>query len=81
VTTHEVTCQQFVERITGYLEGILAPRTTGQIEEHLVMCDWCVIYMEQMELTVASLRGLREPAVAEPPAALVAAVQARRAPG
>lgn len=60
VTADEVTCQQFVELITGYLEGELATRTHGQVEEHLVMCDWCVTYMEQMDATIGVLGSLRD---------------------
>ena len=81
VTADEVTCQQFVELITEYFEGALAPRTLSQVEEHLVMCDWCTAYLEQMRLTIASLRDLQEPAAAEPPASLVAALHARRRAG
>lgn len=44
VADREVTCQEFVELITDYFEGALTPRTLSQVEEHLVMCDWCVTY-------------------------------------
>lgn len=81
VTADEVTCQQFVELITEYFEGTLAPRTLSQVEEHLVMCDWCTTYLEQLQLTIASLRDLQEPAAVEPPPALVAALHARMRAG
>ncbi len=75
----EVTCQEFVELITDYFEGALTPRTQGLVEEHLVMCDWCVTYTEQMQTTLASLRGLQsEPSIGEPSAAVLAALQNRR---
>ena len=75
----EVTCQEFVELITDYFEGALTPRTQGLVEEHLVMCDWCVTYAEQMQATLASLRGLQsEPSIGEPSAAVLAALQNRR---
>jgi predicted anti-sigma-YlaC factor YlaD len=77
VTNDEVTCQQFVELITDYFEGALAPRTIGQVEEHLVMCDWCVTYLEQMELMIASLQELRKAGPPEPPVALIAALHSR----
>jgi anti-sigma factor RsiW len=81
VTADEVTCQQFVELITDYFEGTLAPRTISQIEEHLVMCDWCVTYLEQMQLTILALRDLHEPISAEPPPAVLTAVQERQRTG
>jgi anti-sigma factor RsiW len=58
VSAGEVTCQQFVELVTEYLEGALEPRTRGRVEEHLVICAWCVTYLEQIKATVASLRTL-----------------------
>ena len=78
VIADEVTCQQFVELITDYFEGTLTPRTLTQVEEHLVLCDWCVTYADQMQETVTALRALREPAAVEPPPAVLAALRAKR---
>jgi predicted anti-sigma-YlaC factor YlaD len=74
----EVTCQQFVELVTEYFEGGLHGRTLSQVEEHLVMCDWCVTYVEQMQATIATLRQLEPERSAEPPDSVLAALQARR---
>jgi len=76
-TADEVTCQQFVELITDYFEGALAQRTLSQVEEHLVMCDWCVTYAEQMKATIAALHELRRPASPDPPAATLAALRSK----
>ena len=81
VTADEVTCQQFVELVTDYFEGALAPRTLTQVEEHLVMCDWCVTYAEQMQATIAGLRDLRSPALRDPPAAALDALRSKRVDG
>jgi predicted anti-sigma-YlaC factor YlaD len=78
VTADEVTCQQFVELITDYLEGTLTTRTQSHIEEHLVMCDWCVTYLEQMDAMIASLAALGETRSAELPDALLSALRAKR---
>jgi predicted anti-sigma-YlaC factor YlaD len=77
VTADEVSCQQFVELVTDYFEGALEPRTLSQVEEHLVMCDWCVTYVEQMRTTIASLQALGEPSAPEPPDSLLAALRAK----
>ncbi len=77
----EVTCQQFVELITDYCEGALTPRTVSQVEEHLVMCDWCVTYADQMEATVSSLRALSEPIAVEPSPAVLSAWRAKQRAG
>lgn len=87
--SHEITCQQFVELVTDYFEGALSARTRNQVEEHLVMCDWCVTYAEQIEATIAALAELAsepsagepaadEPLGGEPSAAVLAALRERR---
>ena len=78
VTADEVNCQQFVELITEYFEGALAPRTLSHVEEHLVMCDWCTTYVEQLQAMMASLGTLKQRSVREPPDSLLAAVRAKR---
>jgi predicted anti-sigma-YlaC factor YlaD len=79
VTADEVTCQQFVELVTNYFERALPPRTLGQIEEHLVMCDWCVTYVEQMHATVKSLATLKERSSPEPPDSVLEALRTKAA--
>jgi anti-sigma factor RsiW len=81
VTADEVTCQQFVELVTDYFEGALPPRTLSQVEEHLVMCDWCDTYAEQMRATIASLQSLKDRPSPEPPDSLLAALRAHKAAG
>jgi predicted anti-sigma-YlaC factor YlaD len=75
----EVTCQQFVELVTDYFEGALEARTMSKVEEHLVMCDWCRTYVEQLQVTIASLRELGAERPPEPPDSVLAALRARRA--
>jgi predicted anti-sigma-YlaC factor YlaD len=81
MSADEVTCQEFVELVTDYFEGALAQRTLSQVEEHLVMCDWCVTYAEQMQSTIAALRELRQPAWNDPPAAALAALRLKNRGG
>jgi predicted anti-sigma-YlaC factor YlaD len=77
-TADEVTCQQFVELVTDYFEGALGSRTLSQVEEHLVMCDWCMSYAEQMQVTVAILRELKHDVSAEPPESVLSALRTRK---
>jgi predicted anti-sigma-YlaC factor YlaD len=77
----EVTCQQFVELVTEYYEGALQAPILSRVEEHLVMCDWCVTYLEQMEATIGTLRELEEERSPEPPGSLLMALRARRGDG
>ena len=77
VAADEVTCQQFVELVTDYFEGALAPRTLSQVEEHLVMCDWCVAYVAQMQTTVDSLANLKDRSSREPPDLVLGALRSK----
>ena len=77
VIADEVTCQQFVELVTDYFEGALAPRMLSQVEEHLVMCDWCIAYVAQMQTTVDSLANLKDRSSREPPDLLLGALRSR----
>lgn len=52
----EITCREFVELVTDYFEGALPAETLALTEEHLVMCDWCATYAEQMRMTSEALR-------------------------
>ena len=77
MSADEVTCQQFVELVTDYFEGTLTTPTLSRVEEHLVMCDWCVAYLEQMQATIASLGALGEAHSPEPSEALLSLLLTR----
>jgi hypothetical protein len=53
----EVVCKEFVELITDYFEDTLPPRKLSHVEEHLVLCDWCRTYLDQMQATIGALGG------------------------
>lgn len=55
----DLTCAQLVELITDYLEGALSPDDVERVEEHLVFCDGCTNYLEQMQATVHAAGSLR----------------------
>jgi len=84
VSADEITCRLFVELITDYFEGALADRTHVQMEEHLVICNMCSTYLEQMQTTIGLLGDLKEEASPElepspePPAVLLDALRTRR---
>jgi anti-sigma factor RsiW len=48
-----LSCQEFVELVTDYLEGALSADETRRFEEHLEWCTWCADYIEQMRTTIA----------------------------
>jgi anti-sigma factor RsiW len=71
----EVVCQGFVELVTDYLEGALPEHRRDLVEEHLVICDSCKTYLEQIEATVEALpdAGRFEPVPDDTRAALLSA--------
>ena len=81
----EIVCRQFSELATDYLEGALPGETLELVEEHLAMCDWCRVYLHQIEATAGAVAaeadGPRfapaEPAMHE----LVGAFRRRRSGG
>src|SRR5438876_65815 len=60
----ELACRDIVELVTAYLEHALPPGDRERFEEHLVFCDGCGTYLEQMRTTIAAT-GRLEPAALE----------------
>jgi predicted anti-sigma-YlaC factor YlaD len=53
-----MTCREFVELVTEYLDRALAPGETARFEEHLAECPFCGRYFQQMQLTIRVLNRL-----------------------
>jgi predicted anti-sigma-YlaC factor YlaD len=47
----DVPCQDFVELVTDYLEGVLDPETMAAVEHHLGLCQGCREYLDQIRAT------------------------------
>jgi hypothetical protein len=50
-----MSCQEFVELVTDYLEDALDPGTRARFEDHMRLCHGCETYLRQMEQTAARL--------------------------
>jgi anti-sigma factor RsiW len=61
----ELTCQELVELVTEYLEGMLAPEDRERFDAHLRACDGCTSYLAQMRQLVAALGRLTEETIPE----------------
>jgi predicted anti-sigma-YlaC factor YlaD len=59
-TAQHLTCQEVVELVTDYLERALPPVEVALFEEHLNFCEGCVLYVDQIQVTVAALGRLGE---------------------
>ncbi len=55
-----ISCQEFVEMVTDYLENVLIPEVCKQFEEHMEKCPGCETYVEQIRQTIGMLRRLGE---------------------
>ncbi len=54
-----LVCRDAVELMTDYLEGALSHDDHARFEAHLVHCEACTAYLDQMRTTVATLGHLR----------------------
>jgi hypothetical protein len=57
----EFACQDLVELVTDYLDGVLPPDRQREVETHLAGCDGCVEYIRQIGLTVRALQQAESP--------------------
>jgi anti-sigma factor RsiW len=61
-----MTCQEFVELVTAYLEGALPDPERVAFEEHLAHCPGCDDYLAQFSQTIDLLGELPEEALSRP---------------
>ena len=48
----DLTCKELVQLLTDYLEEALPPPEIQRFQGHMGICPECVIYVEQMRITV-----------------------------
>jgi anti-sigma factor RsiW len=75
----ELACQEVVELVTAYVEDALDPFDRERFEEHLVFCDGCENYVEQMRTTVRLTGHVENELPAELEAELLEAFRGWRA--
>ena len=56
----KLVCQEVVELVTAYLDGVLDPVTRARFEAHLEGCDGCATYLDQLRATVAAVGSIRD---------------------
>lgn len=61
-----LTCQELVELVTDYLENRLSRADRLRFEQHLVGCEGCFNYVEQMRDTIALIGRLGEDSIPAP---------------
>ena len=75
----ELACREVVELVTAYVEDALGPFDRERFEEHLVFCDGCENYVEQMRTTVRLTGRVENELPAELEAELLEAFRGWRA--
>jgi anti-sigma factor RsiW len=61
-----MTCAEFVELVTAYLEGTLPSDQRDAFDEHLALCPGCERYLEQFRTTIDLLGELPEESLSAP---------------
>jgi hypothetical protein len=62
----QLTCKDVVELISDYLGRRLQPDESGPLEQHLLLCEPCTAYLEQMR-SIVELAGTLDRAVPPSP--------------
>jgi anti-sigma factor RsiW len=61
-----MTCAEFVELVTAYLEGNLTAADRAAFDEHMALCSGCDRYLEQFRVTIDLLGELPEESLSSP---------------
>jgi anti-sigma factor RsiW len=56
-----LTCQELVELITDYVEGVLDEQCHADVVRHLSECDDCLRYVAQLQQTGRVLASMPAP--------------------
>jgi len=60
VAPGDLTCREFVELVTDYLENAMDQPTRDRFDAHLLDCPDCPVYLQQMKAIVGASGILRE---------------------
>jgi anti-sigma factor RsiW len=58
-----LSCDEVVRLVSDYLEGALTRAERARFEAHIVMCDGCAAYLDQMRETIRLVGELPERSV------------------
>jgi anti-sigma factor RsiW len=61
-----MTCEEFVELVTAYLDGTLPVEERRAFDEHMALCPGCDRYLAQFEKTIELLGELPEESLSSP---------------
>ena len=58
-----LSCDEVVRLVSDYLEGALTQADAARFDAHIVMCDGCAAYLDQMRETIRLVGELPEQSV------------------
>jgi anti-sigma factor RsiW len=61
-----MTCEEFVELVTAYLEGVLPEDVRETFDEHMALCPGCDRYLDQFRTTIDALGALPQESLSPP---------------
>jgi anti-sigma factor RsiW len=61
-----MTCEEFVELVTSYLDGTLPADERRAFDEHLALCPGCDRYLVQFRQTIDLLGELPQESLSSP---------------
>ena len=61
-----MTCAEFVELVTSYLDGTLSAEERAEFDAHLALCPGCDRYLDQFRITIGLLGELPEETLSSP---------------
>jgi anti-sigma factor RsiW len=78
-----MTCEEFVELATAYLEDTLSDADRRAFDEHMALCPGCDTYLAQFRTTIELLGELPQESLSSPARErlLTAFAEWRRTPG
>lgn len=56
----EVQCREVVDVLTDYLEGALPADQRAALEQHLLTCEGCTSYVDQMRTSIGLTGRLQQ---------------------
>ena len=56
----DVQCREVVDVLTDYLEGALPAEERASLEQHLLLCQGCSRFVEQLRTSIALTGRLQE---------------------
>jgi hypothetical protein len=56
----DVRCREVVELLGDYLEGVLPVERRATLEQHLLFCESCATFLDQLRTSIALTALLRE---------------------